>query len=100
MDENLWQLRALKEAELRGGILEQQKSGLHDWIAQAASDSDLTTGHVVHKDSDRFDLDGSLIGLSQYDRLENEMIAFRHRGQGIEPGGPEMIVEVALVEQR
>ena len=96
---NLWQLRDRKDDEPSGGIRVQWKSGLHNRVVIEVVEPEPTAGQVAHKDKERLVLGNSLMGLVP-ESLENETIACRQRGQGIEPGGPAAIVEVLLVEHK
>lgn len=99
IDGNLWQLRDLKEEEPRGGIWVQRKSGLHNWVSTGASlGSGPTAGQAAQRDSDKLVRGFSRAGLVP-GILMNETIAFRQRGHGMEPGGPDA-VKATFVEQR
>jgi len=96
---NLWQLRERKEEEPSGGIRVQWKSGLHNWLfIEASRGSKPTAGHVAQRDSDGLVLGCSRAGLLP-GILANETIAFRQRGHGMDPGGPDAVTPM-FVEQR
>lgn len=56
-------------------------------------------GHVAQRDKERLVLGSSLIGLIP-GILANDTMACRQRGQGIDPGGEDRMVDVLLVEHR
>lgn len=97
---NLWQLRDRKEDEPIGGIRVHWKSGLQYWAGIEASESELTAGHVVHRDRERLVLGSSRTGLVMPGSAMKDTIAWRQRGHGIAPGGPGTVIEVLLVEHR
>lgn len=99
IDGNFWQLSDRNDDELSGGIRAQWKSGRHSWVGAAATPSEPTAGHAVHRDRDILVLGGSLMGPAP-GTLPKATMAWRQRGQAIEPGGPGTTVDVLFVEQR
>lgn len=93
---NFWQLIERKE-EPRGESLEQYKSGLQKGVSKVDS---RPSAVQEQKGSDRLVLAASLVIGIVSASLTNETMPCRHRGQGIEPGGPWATVEVLLVEHR
>lgn len=58
-----------------------------------------TDGQAVHRDKVMLLLGGSLIGLTP-GILANETIGCLHKGQGMDPGGTNKLVEVLVMEHR
>lgn len=98
MDGNLWQLKDLNEDEPSVGILAHMMSGLQN-STESEESAPSTAGHAAQKVRDRLVLGKSLTGFIP-GILEKETIAWRQRGQGIEPGGLGAEVDVLLVEHR
>lgn len=94
---NFWQLNEWKE-EPSGENREQYKSGLQNGVSNVVG----SCPSAVHAQNgnDRLVLAASLMIGVVSASLTNEMIPCRHKGQGIEPGGPCAAVEVLLVEHR
>ncbi|KAG6507876.1 hypothetical protein ZIOFF_033229 [Zingiber officinale] len=59
----------------------------------------FTDGQAVHRDKLMLLLGSSLIGLTP-GILANETIGCLHKGQGMDPGGTNKLVEVLVVEHR
>lgn len=102
---NLWQLLDRNEVELNEGTRVHWKSLPHVWAGGLGSEmgfwsrSGATAGQVVQRDKERLDRGGSRVGIVPGSRM-NETMPYRQSGQGMDPGGPDEMADMLLVEQR
>ncbi|KAF3649803.1 hypothetical protein FXO38_17519 [Capsicum annuum] len=94
---SFWQLNERKE-EPRGESRVQYKSGLQKGVSNVVGS--CPSAVQEQKGNDRLVLPASLMIGVVCASLMNETMPCRHKGQGIEPGGPWATVDVLLVEHR